>query len=188
MLDGKKVYQAFWGLPIDIAISPVSVLYYLFGRFALAKTYFASYTCNNCDKCIKECPVSAIKYVDQRPFWTYKCESCMHCMNHCPKRAIETGHAFIFLLWWLAFSFAPVFLIKALSNLNIIGNDILSSGYSYVYYGFQFGVGIWIVFGGYGLMHYLLRFRLINYLITWTSLTKFKFWRRYKAPRKFLRF
>ena len=187
ILDGKKVYQAFWGIPVDILISPISILYYLFGRFALSKTYFASYKCNNCDKCIKDCPVRAIKIFDKRPFWTYKCESCMHCMNYCPERAIETGHAFIFLLWWLAFTMIPVLLTGILIRYKIIPEEIASSGYSYVYSAIQFSVGIWIIFFGYGLMHFLLRYKWINYLITWTSLTKFRFWRRYKAPGKFLR-
>jgi ferredoxin len=187
ILDGKKVYQAFWGLPVDIAISPISVLYYLFGRYALSKTYFASYTCNNCDKCIKECPVNAVKYVDNRPYWSYKCESCMHCMNHCPERAIETGHAYIFLLWWLAFSSMPVLIIDVLGTYHIIPDDLIKSGYEYLYYAVQFGIGMWIIFAGYGLMHYLLRFKWINFLITWTSLTKFRFWRRYKAPCTFVR-
>jgi Pyruvate/2-oxoacid:ferredoxin oxidoreductase delta subunit len=162
-------------------------LYYLFGRYALSKTYFASYKCNNCDKCIQECPVNAIVYVDKRPYWTYKCESCMHCLNHCPERAIETGHAFIFFLWWLAFSSVPVFVIDILSVYHIIPDDLIKSGYKYLYYAVQFAVGMWIIFAGYGLMHYLLRFKWINFLVTWTSLTKFRFWRRYKAPRKFLR-
>ena len=187
LLDGKRIYQGFWGLPVDILISPISVLYYLFGRFALAKTYFASYKCNNCEKCIKDCPVQAIKLVDKRPFWTYKCESCMHCMNHCPERAIETGHAFFIFLWWLAFTLVPVFILNLLTNYEIIPEDTIKSSYKNIYTIIQYGVGMWIIFGGYKLMHYLMRFKWINYLITWTSLTKFKFWRRYKAPRKFLR-
>jgi ferredoxin len=187
ILSGKKVYQAFWGIPVDIAISPISVLYYLFGRYALSKTYFASYKCNNCDKCIKECPVQAIKYVDKRPYWTYKCESCMHCMNHCPERAIETGHAFIFLLWRLAFTIIPIGIMYLFKTYKIIPVEILESGYGYIYEGVQYAIGMWVVFAGYGFMHYLLRFKWINYLVTWTSLTKIKYWRRYKAPRKFLK-
>jgi ferredoxin len=187
LLEGKRVYQAFWGLPVDILISPISVIYYLFGRFALSKTYFASYKCNNCDKCIKDCPVQAIKLVDKRPYWTYKCESCMHCMNHCPERAIETGHAFFIFLWWLAFTLVPVIILNLLINYEIIPEDIIKSSYKYIYNGIQYGVGMWIIFGGYKLMHYFLRFKWINYLITWTSLTRFRFWRRYKAPGKFLR-
>lgn len=186
ILNGKKVYQAFWGIPVDIAISPISVLYYLFGRYALSKTYFASYKCNNCDKCIKECPVQAIKYVDNRPYWTYRCESCMHCMNHCPERAIETGHAFIFLLWRLAFTIIPIGIMYLFKTYKVIPVEILESGYGYIYEGVQYAIGMWVVFAGYGLMHYLLRFKWINYLVTWTSLTKIKYWRRYKAPIKFL--
>jgi ferredoxin len=188
VLDGKEVYQAFWGLPVDIAISPVSVLYYLFGRYALSKTYFASYACNHCDKCIKECPVHAVKYVDKRPYWTYKCESCMHCMNHCPEKAIETGHAFIFLLWRFAFISIPLGILHLLDVYKVIPEEILNSGgYGNIYKGLQYAVSIWVIFAGYRLMHYLLRYRWINYLITWTSLTKIKYWRRYKAPVKFLR-
>ena len=35
--------------------------YYLVGRFAFAKTFYASNKCDNCDICIKQCPVKAIE-------------------------------------------------------------------------------------------------------------------------------
>ncbi len=184
--SGKKVFRGLWDLPLDIAISPIGVLYYLYGRFVLAKTYFASYRCNDCGICIKNCPVNAIIKVDNRPYWKYSCESCMHCMNYCPERAIETGHVFIFLLWWLAFTSIPVFILHLMRSKGIIEQDFLNLNYTYLYYGLQFGISIWIIFSGYRLMHYLLQFKWINYLVTWTSLTKYKFWRRYKAPEKYL--
>ena len=34
----------------------------------------------------------------------------------------------------------------------------------------------------YRFIHYLMRFKLVNKIITYTSLSKYKFWRRYKSP------
>jgi len=187
IVGGKKVFRGLWDLPWDIAISPIGIMYYLYGRFALAKTYFASYNCNDCCICIKNCPVKAIIKVDGRPFWKYNCESCMHCMNYCPERAIETGHTFILLLWWIAFSSIPLFLLHALGSIGVLEKDIINSNYSFIYNILQMLISIWIIFSGYRLMHFLLKFKWINYLITWTSLTKYNFWRRYKAPRKYLK-
>ncbi len=93
--SGKTDYKSLREMIQDIAISPIAVLYYFIGRFLLAKTYYASGDCNNCDICIKACPVKAIIKVDKRPFWTFKCESCMQCMGNCPKKAIETAHGFV---------------------------------------------------------------------------------------------
>ena len=76
----------------DILIFPISFAYYLIGRFFLAKSYYASYQCKNCNLCIKQCPVKAIKKVNNRPFWIFKCENCMKCMNNRPFDAIETPH------------------------------------------------------------------------------------------------
>lgn len=94
ILNGKRKYKALISLPIDIALLPISLLYYFIGRFFLAKTLIATDACNNCEKCIIQCPVEAVKMISDRPFWRYNCESCMRCVNACPKRAIETTHAF----------------------------------------------------------------------------------------------
>lgn len=92
VLDGNSDFRSMREIIQDTLISPIALLYYFVGRFFLAKTYYASGSCTNCDLCIKQCPVKAIKTIDNRPFWTYKCESCMHCMSYCPHRAIETAH------------------------------------------------------------------------------------------------
>ena len=46
-------------------------------------------------------------------------------------------------------------------------------------------IGFFVIFSGYRLMHYLLKFRFINLLIARTSLTHYKFWRRYKSPKEY---
>lgn len=180
MLGGKRVLNGLLWLPIDLAVSPIAVLYYLIGRFMLAKTFFASYRCNDCGKCIRECPVQAIVRRDGRPYWKFRCESCMHCMNHCPERAIETAHAYVFLMWWGGGALAGILLLEFLPSIDIsVSGSSDLAGYAGTV--LRIGIRLMVVYLAYHLMHFLLRYRWFNYLITYTSLTKFGFWRRYKA-------
>jgi Pyruvate/2-oxoacid:ferredoxin oxidoreductase delta subunit len=182
LIAGGSDYTALKDLVQDILISPVGVLYYLFGRFAFAKSFIASSACNFCNLCIRECPVQAIKTINGRPFWTYKCESCMHCMNRCPQRAIETAHGFIAAT---IFSANAAILICAFPILKI---DVILSGIlpawsaSLLILLIKTLVFFGILLLNYRLTHYLLRFRWFEKLIVYTSLTKYKFWRRYRAP------
>ncbi len=182
ILSRKRVYRGLLELPIDLAISPIALGYYFYGRFGIAKTFFASYDCNNCGLCIKNCPVNAIELVDNRPFWSFSCESCMQCMNSCPQRAIETAHSYTFLIWWLVFSQLPYLLIKLLAKYDLVNDLWISSHSNLIFYLIITVFGLIVVFFGYRVLHFLLKYRFFNFLITYTSLTKYKFWRRYKAP------
>jgi len=180
VLDGGSDFRGVYEIIQDILISPISLGYYFIGRFLFAKTYYASANCDNCDLCIKTCPVKAIKKVDNRPFWTFNCESCMRCMSNCPKKAIETAHG-------------SVLIITLLSSLVI-------SGLFYSYFkqwffdiehtfpGFilESALFLGILAVWYRLLHYAMRLKFIERLVGYTSLTKYKFWgRRYKALKKF---
>jgi len=179
ILNGKKLLKGFWTLPIDLAISPIAVAYYLFGRFALSKTYIATDACNQCGLCVENCPVHAISMKDNKPYWSYKCESCMQCMNNCPQRAIETPHGFITIIWWFAFSILPLFILNFINNYvdaKSFLNDI-------VYYVLFTITSFLVIFGSYRVIHFLMKFNLINKIIATTSLTSYRFWRRYKAPK-----
>jgi len=178
LLAGEKVNRGLYDLPIDILISPIAFAYYFYGRFMLSKTFIATDACNNCGICEKECPVNAISMRDSMPYWAYNCESCMHCMNACPKNAIETPHAYTALIWWLAFSLIPVILLRYISTFFHVAdwqNEVLFKALEY-------GLGILIVFGAYKLLHVCMRYKFFNKLIAYTSLTKYKFWRRYEGP------
>lgn len=179
VLSGGKVYKGLISLPIDLLLSPIAVVYYFYGRFTLSKTFIADSNCNSCGLCEKECPISAIKMKNARPFWTWKCESCMHCMNVCPQKAIQTPHLFTLVLWWLVFSLIPILLTK-----------LIASPDSYVEQHFELFADIFgaitalpIIFFSYQILHFLMRFRFFSWLVEYTSLTRFKFWRRYKAPK-----
>jgi ferredoxin len=179
MLAGKKHFNALFEV-WDILLLPISIGYYFIGRFMLAKTYYASADCNNCDVCIKGCPVNAIIKVDKRPFWTFRCESCMKCMGNCPSKAIETGHGYIFALALLfttiVLGFFYLFFETFLLPIENRFLGILAESAFFILL-----LAIW-----YRIVHFLLRFRFMERLVVYTSLTKFKFWgRRYKALKDY---
>jgi ferredoxin len=176
IFSGESNFKGVREIVQDILISPISILYFCIGRFFLSKTYFASSDCDNCGVCIKNCPVKAIIEVDKRPFWTYRCESCMRCIGNCPKKAIETAQGFAFGIWAL-YSFALLVLFYKYFTLFFfpINNEIIRFVIETVIF-------LSTAMLGYRLMHYLLRFKLFEKLVVYTSLTKYKFWgRRYKA-------
>ena len=178
IISGKKMLKGFWEIPIDLAITPISFAYYLYGRFALSKTFIATNACNQCGLCVKSCPVQAITMKENRPYWSYKCESCMRCINNCPQRAIETPHGFITIIWWIAFSILPFLILKFISDyldVNSFTNEIIYNGLYIVF-------SITIIFGSYNIMHKLMKYNIFNKIIKYTSLTTYRFWRRYKAP------
>jgi ferredoxin len=175
ILSGKSDFKALREVQ-DLIIAPIAVLYYFIGRFFLAKTYFASADCNKCDICIKGCPVKAIINVDNRPFWTFNCESCMKCMSYCPKKAIETAHGFIIEFTLIFYLFFLGIFYKYFDQYFFkIENQLLSFVVETVL--FLAILAVW-----HRMVHYLMRFRIFERLMVYTSLTKFKFWgRRYKA-------
>jgi Pyruvate/2-oxoacid:ferredoxin oxidoreductase delta subunit len=179
ILNGKPVLNGLLWLPLDIAVVPISVLYYFLGRFAIAKTFYANYSCNSCRLCINQCPVGAIVEKSGRPYWTFRCESCMKCMNSCPKRAIETAHGYSFLIWWAAFSFFPSLLFRLLFEAKVITPEVYNQYHFLLHYGSMILAGFIVIFFGYKILHQLLRMKLLNRIITYTSLTHYKFWRRY---------
>jgi Pyruvate/2-oxoacid:ferredoxin oxidoreductase delta subunit len=178
LLSGKKVHRGLYDLPIDLLISPIALGYYFYGRFMLSKTFIATDACNQCRICEKECPVGAISLKNGRPYWSYNCESCMHCMNVCPQRAIETPHAYTALVWWLAFSLVPLLVLKYI----FYESSFTEFQHEAVYKLLQFVLGGLIIFGAYKILHALMKFKAFSNVVAYTSLTRYKFWRRYKGP------
>lgn len=177
-LAGESNFKAFFEIIQDLLVSPASLGYYFAGRFMIAKTYFASNDCDNCEACIKSCPVKAIIKIDGRPFWTFRCESCMRCMSNCPKKAIETAHGSI-----IEFSiiYSLVILVLFYKYFSFwffpIENEIIRWIIESLLY-------IAFLAAWYRITHYLLRFKWFERIVVYTSLTKYKFWgKRYRAPK-----
>jgi ferredoxin len=184
LLNGKKVYRALYDIVQDLLITPIGLGYYLLGRFILAKSFYASSSCDNCGICIHQCPVKAIITVNKRPFWSYRCESCMRCMNNCPKRAIETAHGYFIgtLILINSVFVALLYEYSAKSEyFNITGDTALNYWLRFL---FEMLVTFLTFILSYRILHYLRRFKLFEWIIVYTSFTKFNFWRRYKAPKK----
>jgi ferredoxin len=181
LFDGERIYTGLYSLPIDLLISPIAFGYYIAGRFFLSKTFIANYKCTNCGLCIRECPTTSIKLVNNRPFWKLTCESCMRCLNHCPEKAIEAAHGMA-VLFWLAISLINSLVVVLLfryfnqgsaSWLVVVIKQIMSIGFT-----------ILIPAILYYLIHYAMTIRPLKFLVRFTSLTSFPFWRRYNPKKK----
>ena len=182
LLKGKRKFKALISLPIDLALLPITLGYYFIGRFFLAKTLIATDACNNCEKCVIQCPVKAIKMINNRPFWSYKCESCMRCVNSCPQRAIETTHAFSTALIIVSSVIISPLLIaglKLIGAMDWVNQSVITVNLWSLIDAFVF---ILFVFICYRFLHFLMRYKIANRIITYSSLSKYKFWRRYKPP------
>ncbi|OGQ81781.1 MAG: hypothetical protein A2289_25110 [Deltaproteobacteria bacterium RIFOXYA12_FULL_58_15] len=182
LLDGKRDLRALWDLPLDLLIAPISLGYYLIGRFWFSKSFVASRACDACGACVAQCPTNALELVDGRPFWTYRCESCMRCMNQCPKRAIETAHGFAIgvpallsiVLTTLVYPALPPIISPSLGDGVLVA--LLRNA-------FEAALMLTVLVLLYRLLHRGLRLRLVERIVIATSLTHFGFWRRYRAPK-----
>jgi Pyruvate/2-oxoacid:ferredoxin oxidoreductase delta subunit/flavodoxin len=183
IFNGKKVQRGLYDLPIDLIISPLALAYYFYGRFILSKTFIATDVCDQCGLCVRECPVNAISMLNEKPYWAYHCESCMHCMNYCPQRAIETPHGFTALIWWVAYTLLPGFVLYLIHRQDAFVIPNGENPDNFIRYLVEIILGTAVIFGAYKLLHLLLRFSFVNKLLRLSSLTSFAFWRRYRAPK-----
>jgi ferredoxin/flavodoxin len=171
LIEGRRKFSGMLvSLPVDIAISPISLLYYFIGRFMLAKTFIFSYDCNNCNICVENCPVGAISIKNGKPFWSYKCESCMRCINNCPKNAIQASHLFFAIMILISNIPFSVLIFKYLHlSFNPLIAFIIKSYFCLL-----------LVFFLYSILQRMLTIKFINVIFKYTSLTAY--WRHYRAP------
>jgi len=183
ILSNRKVWFTWnnlYEIVCGIVLSPISVGYLLAGRFFLAKLFFANTNCNGCGVCASNCPVGAIKMwgrANPRPFWKYNCESCMRCAAFCPPAAVEAGHSWGVILYFIGAAPVSAYLFARLGE-SVPGiaylkghwvGEILDFVYFYP-----------AIFGSYVLFQILLRVPAINRFFTRTTLTHF--WGRYREP------
>lgn len=183
VLSGQRVFlRSLILLPLDILVIPLALGYYFVGRYILAKTFVASYKCNNCGICMKQCPTQSIILSGGRPYWKFTCESCMKCMNNCPERAIETAHSMVFVLIFILSAWVNPWITGKVTQLVSFAFGESWMAYKILHFLFQWSVWLIVFFAGYKVVHYLMRFPVFNKMITYTSLTTWKFWRRYRMP------
>ena len=181
IFEGRPVRRWLLNLPIDLLIAPIALLYYVCGRFFLAKTLTVADGCNGCGLCEKHCPVGAITMENGRPFWTFRCESCMKCISFCPERAIEVMHGVTAVCWVALFSVLPAAAVTFFSTYVCIscGDGLPASCIRWLVCFFP---GLLLLAVGYRGVHRLMKFRNFSRLVALTSLTHYRWWGRYRFP------
>lgn len=188
IFSGKSCWLTMHNLVeavLGILLIPVSFIYLLAGRFYLAKLFFANEKCNGCGQCAENCLSGAIKMTgasNKRPYWRFRCESCMRCMSYCPRRAIEAGHSWAVLLYYVTSIPVAVYLFAWLEGIspgvaafdNGISRRVISLLYLYA-----------SIFVSYWLFSLLIRIPVVNAIFAWTTFTRF--YRRYREPETNMR-
>lgn len=174
IMAGRRRYaRVLVTLPLDCALAPIAVIYYLIGRFMLAKTFIYSSNCNNCMICVNNCPVGAIEIRHGKPYWKFTCESCMRCIDNCPQQAIQASHLFFLIIILIGQIPITMYLFTVMPLLSIIN-------YPIIVFFLNAYIVLLLVFFLYSALQWLLRLKPVNALFTCTSLTRY--WRRYVAP------
>ncbi|HVN57292.1 MAG TPA: EFR1 family ferrodoxin [Bacteroidales bacterium] len=180
LFSGKRIFRGLYSLPVDLAISPIGLGYYIAGRFFLSKTFIATGRCNNCGICIKECPTNSILLVRNRPYWKLTCESCMRCLNRCPERAIEAAHGMAVGFYFIIIAVNSWLTLKVIEWAGIERHSAL---WVILTQASNLALTIAIPAILYLVFHYASSFGPLRVLLRLTSLTSFRFWRRYKPKR-----
>jgi ferredoxin len=174
----NNMYEFIFG----ILLLPVSVAYLYIGRYYHGKLFFANNNCNGCKVCVNNCPFRAIRLKGKKkplPYWTYRCESCMRCATICPEGAIEIGQswgALLFYIWTIPVAFYFLdFLGGYFGAVNQIRGTIFSEIINILF---------WYpsIFIPYVIFQLLLRIPPVRWLFSHTTMTRFKWWGRYREP------
>lgn len=181
LLEGKRSLRSLRDIVQDLAISPISLVYYCIGRFLLAKSFYADSRCNQCGLCVAQCPVKAIAMVKKRPYWSVRCESCMRCMNSCPTKAIETGHGYFIALAYIAYAALIPWFWSLLNNFTPL--TLLKSSWL-LHFAVESVITFALMVAGYRIIHYVKQLAPVRVLIELTSLTSYSFWGRFKKLTK----
>ena len=188
IMQGRRVYftrnnlwEALWSIGILWLFPLFPIGYLLIGKLFMAKVMFSNNRCVGCGLCARFCPNQAIEMrpvgKKKRPYWTYHCEVCLRCMGYCNKRAVEAGHSWAILLYFLGS--VPV-ISYLLYRLHEMYYKIPTLGYFLPYITIYFIDCIAALFLSYLVFWYLIRIPVVNTVFTYTTLTHY--YRRYHQP------
>jgi Pyruvate/2-oxoacid:ferredoxin oxidoreductase delta subunit len=145
-----------------------------------SKLFFADNRCNGCGLCARECPNNAIKMLGKkrpRPYWTFSCESCMHCMGYCPEEAVQAGHSWAVILYFITVIPFAQYLLNSLVMVLPGAETIRGTwGMNVIQYPF-FLISL---AAAYVLFWFLTRIPAVNAVFAYTTLTRA--YRRYHEP------
>lgn len=171
-------YKVFLYLPLDLLVSPISILYLFIGRFIIAKSFMATSDCGDCMLCVDNCPVGALIMKDNRPYWSFRCESCMRCISTCPTKSIQTAHSFWITVLYISLSVPfGLWFTNYLDKNNIHLFPFFKNSLDLVV---SWGISLFLYYITYWIFFLLIRYKYINKFFEYTSLTKY--WRRFISP------
>jgi Pyruvate/2-oxoacid:ferredoxin oxidoreductase delta subunit len=180
VVSGRRRFKGLICLALGILLAPISAGYLLYGRFILSKLFFADNRCNGCGICARDCPTGAIRMLGKkrpRPFWTFACESCMRCMGYCPKEAVQAGHSWAVILYFITvIPFAQYLLNAAVGFLP--GAEAIRGTWAMTV--IQYPFFLLSLMGAYALFWLVTRIPAANAVFAYTTLTRA--YRRYHEP------
>ena len=176
----NNLWEYFWSILLLRYWPLWTIAYLLLGRFFMGKVMFANNKCISCGVCAETCPNNAIAMLGKenpRPLWRYNCEHCLRCMNYCRQKAVEAGHSWGVLLYFLCgFPLALYIFRYAWGHYPVVKNY-------YNYWTFEIVNCIYyypVIIIAYYIFYQLIRVRFINSIFTYTTLTRI--FRRYHEP------
>lgn len=176
LFNSNIIYEFIWAL----ALAPISAGYLLMGRFFLAKLFFANHNCTGCGICAENCPTGSIKMMGKtkpRPYWSLTCESCMRCMGYCPHKAIEAGHSWGVLLYYITMQIPASLLLLNVIIVHYPALYRISSLLEQIFFLIYYFTSLAI---SYYLFWLLIKIPAVNRLFTYTTFTHI--YRRYHSP------
>ena len=188
ILKGRRVYftpnnlwEALWSIGILWLIPLFPIGYLLIGKLYMAKVMFSNNRCVGCGLCAKFCPNQAIEMRSagkkKRPYWTYHCEVCLRCMGYCNKRAVEAGHSWAILLYFLGSVPLISYFLFWLQDMYFKIPTLASYFPKILIYTSDWIAAILL---SYVVFWYLNKIPVVNSVFTYTTLTHY--YRRYHQP------
>ena len=184
----NNLWEILWCIFLLWLVPLLPVAYLIIARMFMAKVMFSNNKCVGCGMCARFCPNQAISMKDtgtkKRPYWTYHCENCLRCMGYCKKKAVEAGHSWAVLLYFI--TSVPVISFVWAWLHNTMGFYPVMSGYwtEGAIYVFNFLIYIIYflaaVFLSYWMFWHLIRYPAFNSFFSLTTLTHY--YRRYHQP------
>ena len=194
LLSGKPVWftlnnlwEYFWGILLLVFYPLFPIAYLLLGRFFMGKMMFANNNCIGCGVCAKSCPNGAIVMKGKEnplPYWRYNCEHCLRCMNYCQQKAVEAGHSWAIILYFIWVWGYPLtayifkFAADYFPQINYIKNWFTLVIVHAIYLYPAYIIAYFVFFN-------LIRIKPLNRIFTYTTITHF--YRRYNEPETTLK-
>ncbi|MGB5615845.1 MAG: 4Fe-4S binding protein, partial [Desulfobacterales bacterium] len=189
IMSGKRVlftlnnlYEGIWASFLFWLIPIFPILYLIYGKTSMAKIMFANNRCVSCGMCSKICPNHAIEMKNflgiKRPYWTYHCENCMRCMGYCKKKAVEAGHSWAILQFFLLSTPVIAKIISWLTTTTDLSFEIknywIMALFESLYY-------LPALFLSYWIFWMLIRIPVVNTIFSVTTLTHY--FKRFHEPK-----